>query len=140
MKAPKILINTNYTITAMSRLDRRRLHFAPVSQYYGVLGDSGKSIADVHGGWLLEDNWSKEDWIAFYVTCVQCLHQYLEKGLFRFDDEVLADRQLISAAGGNEDLLNTLKTFIKEVVASGGECTKQQVLDTNLCSSSLDQR
>ena len=82
---------------------------------------------------MLEDNWSKEDWIAFYVTCIHCLYLYLERSLVAFDDEVLADRQLISAAGGNEDLLNTLKTFIKEVDANSGECTKQQVLDLYSC-------
>ena len=54
--APKLLLNTNYTIPAVSRSDRRRVHFVPISQFYGVLNDSqGKTPADVHGGYLLEE-------------------------------------------------------------------------------------
>ena len=75
--APKIAINTNYTIPAVTRSDRRRLHFVPISQFYGVLSDStGKTPKDVHGGWLLDEySWTGEDWSAFYVTCLHCLHQ-----------------------------------------------------------------
>lgn len=50
--------------------------------------------------WLLEDSCCKADWIAFYVTCIHCLHPYQEKSLVAFDEDVLVDRQLISAAGG----------------------------------------
>ena len=43
--APKLLLNTNYTIPAVSRSDRRRVHFVPISQCYGVLNDSqGKNL------------------------------------------------------------------------------------------------
>ena len=38
--APKIAINTNYTIPAVTRSDRRRLHFVPIIQFYRVLSDS----------------------------------------------------------------------------------------------------
>ena len=64
--APKLLLNTNYTIPAVSRSDRRRVHFVPISQFYGVLNDSqGKTPADVHGGYLLEEgNWTSEDWTS----------------------------------------------------------------------------
>ena len=50
--APKLSLNTNYTISAVSRSDRRRVHFVPICQFYGVLNDSqGKPPADVHGGY-----------------------------------------------------------------------------------------
>ena len=129
--APKIAINTNYTIPAVTRSDRRRLHFVPISQFYGVLSDStGKTPKDVHGGWLLDEySWTGEDWSAFYVTCLHCLHQYLEEGLVPFDDTVLHDRQLLAAAGHDESLLEALTSFIKEVAQSGGECTRPMVLD-----------
>ena len=32
--APKLLLNTNYAIPAVSRSDCRRVHFDPISQYY----------------------------------------------------------------------------------------------------------
>ena len=67
------------------------------------------------------------------MTFIHRLRLYLEKSFVAFNDDVLADRQLISAAGGNEDLLNTLQAFIKEVVANSGECTKQEVLDLYSC-------
>ena len=54
---------------------------------------------------LKEYSWTAEDWSAFYVTCIYCLHQYLEKGLVPFDDRVLHDRQLLVAAGHDESLL-----------------------------------
>ena len=37
--AQEIAINTNYTIPAVTRSDRRRLHFVPIGQFYGVLSD-----------------------------------------------------------------------------------------------------
>ena len=69
-----------------------------------MLSDStGKTPKDVHGGWLLDEySWTGEDWSAFYVTCLHCLHQYLEEGLVPFDDTVLHDRQLLAAAGHDE--------------------------------------
>ena len=98
--APKLLLNTNYTIPAVSRSDRRRVHFVPISQFYGVLNDSqGKTPADVHGGYLLEEgNWTSEDWTSFYVTCIHCIQEYVDKGLVAFNDHVLHDRQLLAAA------------------------------------------
>jgi len=47
--SPKLLINTNYTIPAFFRSDRIRLHFVPISQFYGILSDSqGITHADLH--------------------------------------------------------------------------------------------
>ena len=130
-KAPKICLNTNYTITAVNRSDRRRLFFVPISQFYGVLQDTKQMTpADVHGGWLLDETWTSEDWTAFYVTCIHCIHEYLKNSLVPFDDSVLADRQLLAAAGNDETLLQVLQDFIEEVVKSGGECTKTQVIET----------
>lgn len=128
--APKVVINTNYTIPAVSRSDRRRLFFVPISQFYGVLRDSKNlSPADVHGGMLVEENWSHEDWTSFYATCIHCAHEYLKDSLVPFDDNVLLDRQLLAAAGGNDNLLMCLQEFIEEVAKSGGECTREMVLD-----------
>lgn len=127
--SPKLLINTNYTIPAVSRSDRRRLHFVPISQFYGILSDSqGITPADLHGGYLLDDAWSEEDWTSFYVTCIFCIHEYLQKGLLTFDDSVLADRQLLAAASYDDSLLQVMKDFIDEVIASGGTCRKDQML------------
>ena len=68
--APKLLLNTSYTIPAVSRSDRRRVHFVPISQFYGVLNDcQGKKPTEVHGGYLLEEgNWTRNILIFFLIT------------------------------------------------------------------------
>jgi hypothetical protein len=125
----KLLINTNYTIPAVSRSARRRLHFVPFSQFYAILSDSqGITPANFHGGYLLDDAWLEEDWTSFYVTCIYCIHEYLQKGLLTFDDSVLADRQLLVTAAYDDSLLKVMKDFIKEVIGSGGTCRKDQLL------------
>ena len=130
-KSPKIAINSNYTISTVNRSDRRRLFFVPISQFYGVLADTkGLTPNDVHGQWLLSDQWTSDDWIGFYITCIHCIDEYLKNSLEPFDDSVLADRQLLAAAGNNVTLLQVVQEFIEEVVMSGGEFTKTQVLET----------
>ena len=67
-------------------------------------------------GWLLDEySWTSEDCSAFYVTCLHCMHQYLEEGLLLFDDTGFHDRQLLAAAGHDESLIEALTSFIKEV-------------------------
>ena len=52
-KAPKLVITTNYTISATHRSDRRRLWFAPLSTLFGEQQElTGKTPADFHGGRL----------------------------------------------------------------------------------------
>ena len=52
----------------------------------------------------------------------------MEKSLFPFDEDLLANCQLINDAEGSEEFLYLLRTFITEVLHSGASCTKQQVL------------
>ena len=117
--APKLLLNTNYTIHAVSRSDRRSVHFVPISQFYGVLNDSqGKTPADVHGGYLHEEgNWTSEDWTYFYVTCIHCIQEDVDKGLVAFNDHVLHDRQLLAAASHDETLLQIMPRFMRKLSA-----------------------
>ena len=54
-KAPKLVITTNYTISATHRSDRRRLWFAPLSTFFGEQQElTGKTPADFHGGRLCD--------------------------------------------------------------------------------------
>ena len=43
-----------------------------------------------------------EDWTPFYVTCIHCIQEYVDKGLVAFNDHVLNDRQLLAAAAHDE--------------------------------------
>ena len=70
-KAPKLVITTNYTISATHRSDRRRLWFAPLSTFFGEQQElTGKASADFHGRLYDKRGWSQKDWSAFYTTCI----------------------------------------------------------------------
>ena len=113
----------------------------PISQFYGVLNDSqGKTPADVHGGYLLEEgNWTSEDWTSFYVTCIHCIQEYVDKGLVAFNDQVLYDRQLLAAASHDETLLQIMQGFIEEVVRSSGVCERDQVMNLYQTNPDLER-
>ena len=122
--SPKLLINANYTIPAFSRSGRRRLHFVPISQFYGINSNSqGITPADLHCGYLLDDAWSEEDWTSFYETCIFCIHEYLQKRLLTFDDSVLADRQLLAAAAYDDSLLQLMKSLPVEATVAKTRCS-----------------
>ena len=112
-----------------------------IIQFYGVLNDSQvKTPADVHGGYLLkEGNWTSEDWTSFYVTCIHCIQEYVEKGLVAFNDHVLHDRQLLAAASHDETLLQIMQGFIEEVVRSGGVCERDQVMNLYQTNPDLER-
>ena len=72
----------------------------------------------MHGGYLLEEgNWTSEDWTSFYVTCIHCIQEYVDKGLVAVNDHVLHDRQLLAAASHDETLLQIMQGFIEELSA-----------------------
>ncbi|WP_188021899.1 primase-helicase family protein [Synechococcus sp. RS9907] len=129
-KAPKLVITTNYTISTTHRSDRRRIWFAPISTYYGEQEDlTGKTPADFHGGRLCDKKvWDSNEWSAFYSTCVYCLDQYLKNGLVKFEDNVMAERQLLKVCYGDQMLLDELTKFIKGVVSNGSEVSKDEVI------------
>ena len=129
-KAPKLVITTNYTISTTHRSDRRRIWFAPISTYYGEQEDlTGKTPADFHGGRLCDKKvWGQSEWSAFYSTCVYCLDQYLKHGLVKFEDNVMAQRQLLKVVYGDQMFLDELTKFIDGVVANGGEVSKDEVI------------
>ena len=81
-KTPKIASNTNCTISVVNRFDRRRLFFVPISQLYGVLAETkGFTPKDGNGQWFFSDQWTSEDWIGFYITCIHCFDEYLKNSL-----------------------------------------------------------
>jgi len=124
--APKMVITTNFTISSISRSDRRRQFFVGCGTYYGTLWDSeGKSPADVHGGWLHDKHsWKDDDWSDFYATCAYCLQEYLDHGLIPFDDEVRQDQQLLKVCKGNELLLKEIKVLIAGVLGKEGDSSR----------------
>ena len=129
-KAPKLVITTNYTISSTHRSDRRRIWFAPISTFYGEQEDiSGKTPADFHNGRLCDKKgWDEEEWAAFYSTCVYCLDLYLKKGLVKFEDNLLAEKQLLKICYGDQLLLDSLTDLIEGVVEGTGELPKEQVI------------
>ena len=114
-KAPKLVITTNYKISKRHRSHRRRILFAPISTYYGEQEDlTGKTPADFHGGRLCDKKvWDSSEWSAFYTTCVYCLDQYLKNGLVKFEDNVMAERQLLKVCYGDQMLQDELTKFIQ---------------------------
>jgi len=128
-KAPKLVITTNYTISTTHRSDRRRIWFAPVSTYYGEQEDlTGKTPADFHGGRLLDKKvWDQDQWSAFYSTCVHCLDEYLKNGLVKFEDNVMAERQLLKVCYGDQLLLDEMTKFIQGIASGSGEVSKDDV-------------
>ena len=106
-----------------------RVHFVPISQFYGVLNNSqGKTPADVHGGYLLEEgNWTSEDWTSFYVTCIHCI-RITRQGSCFLQRLCLHDRQLLAAAS-HDGPWQIMPGFIEEVVRSGGVCERDQVMN-----------
>ena len=72
--------------------------------------------ADVHGGYLLEE----ENWTSFYVTCIHCIQEYVDKGLVAFNDHVLNDRQLLAAASHDETLLQIMQDSLRRLSAVVG--------------------
>ena len=142
-KAPKLIMTTNYTINNSDRSDRRRQFFVPIGTFYGTLFDQTQQTpADIHGGWLLDDrSWKEQDWIDFYATCVYCVSEYLSKGLEPFDDQILADRQLLKATAGSEVLLLEMTNFIKGLFTDGDETevSRQQVIDFYSSLPDLDK-
>ena len=128
--SPKLVLTTNFEISNQDRSDHRRQFHVPVGTFYGTLLDrTGKTPTDVHGGLLLDrHSWTDQDWSDFYATCLHCLQEFLSHGLVPFDDSVLADRQMLKAVGGREDLLSDLTHFIEGIVQGPGECSRDEVL------------
>lgn len=124
--SPKLILTTNYTIPDTDRSDRRRQFFVPIGTFYGTLLDQkGQTPADLHGGWLLDNNsWKEQDWGDFYATCVYCIHEYLKNGLEPFDDQILADRQLLKTTGGDELLLLEIRNYISSFFKEGESQTE----------------
>ena len=44
---------------------------------------------------FLSDQSTSEDWIAFYITCIHCIDEYLKNSLEHFDDSVLAEQYVV---------------------------------------------
>ena len=67
----------------------------------------------------------EEEWAAFYSTCVYCLDLYLKKGLVKFEDNLLAEKQLLKICYGDQLLLDSLTDLIEGVVEGTGELPKE---------------
>ena len=136
--APKIAITTNHTVDNQGWSDARRQHLVPISTYYGSMNRfHGKNVKDILGQWLYLD-WSEDQWNDFYNVIIHCLQFYLDQGLSRFDDEVYQDRLMLAATSGNEELLQTLKDFINDVVSNHDGETTRSALHAALNSEELE--
>ena len=136
--APKIAITTNHTVDNQGWSDARRQHLVPIGTYYGSMNRfHGKNVKDILGQWLYL-NWDEDQWNDFYNVIIYCLQFYLDNGLAKFEDEVYQDRLMLSAAHGNEELLQTLKDFITDVTSKHDGETTRTALNAALNSAELE--
>ena len=136
--APKIAITTNHTVDNQGWSDARRQHLVPIGTYYGSMNRfHGKNVRDILGQWLYL-GWDEDQWNDFYNAIIHCLQFYLDRGLSKFDDEVYQDRLMLAATHGNEELLQTLKDFINDVVSNHDGETTRTALNAALNSVELE--
>jgi len=103
-RSPKILITTNHTVegTDDSSLDRQFV--VEFSDYYNAMHKPKDEF-----GHLFFDEWSEEQWAAFYYYMAECCRFYLKNGLKTYEYVNLKKKKLIDSTSAEfEEFMNDL--------------------------------
>lgn len=90
-RSPKILINTNYTITGSGNSHERRKWNIELSQHYNKNNTPEKEFMHI-----LFDDWDEDEWLKFYNYMINCIQLYLQHGLTSVEYVNLYKREFIS--------------------------------------------
>lgn len=91
--SPKIFISTNQSMRGDGNSHSRRQQIIEFSDYF-------IKVDPVHEfGHRLFDDWSSDEWTAFYSFMVDCIQLFLENGLIDFPVENYEHNKLVDMAG-----------------------------------------
>lgn len=95
-ESPKLFVSSNKAPKGFSDSYARRLHVLEFSPYYNQYNTPADDFGDKD---FFSDDWTQDDYNAFYSFLFVCVQTYLQKGLAETDYKNLKAKQLILNVG-----------------------------------------
>ena len=124
-KKPKLALTTNYIIDGVGGSYDRRQHIVEFGNFFNnaLKLEPKVKIRDVIGKGLFEDDFTDEDWNAFFVYAIQCVHRYMRLGLVAAPNSNYRNRVLVSAVegkNGSGEVTDWIRNWVNHDRLEGG--------------------
>jgi hypothetical protein len=108
-ESPKVILCSNFIMDCTGTTRKRRQFIVELSPFYSSMIKTGteEPIVETHGGRFFTDDWSDQEWNSFYWFMIDCLQQYLKKGLTPYQSINVIDNKTRQLIG--EELNNWLQ-------------------------------
>lgn len=122
---PKFVITTNFSVGGVDPSSLARRHDVEIHSYYGPDRDFSCPHEEFKRNFWSE-GWDEQEWNSFYCTMLQCVQQYLLKGLVPYLTSNASAKRLTA------DLPTSVLIYAQEIIATLEDEPKFSVSSTDL--------